>query len=376
MKVYCEQEQLRNAIDIAISGVNKRSTIPAQKGFKLIADRHNGLTVQSVNINMGISTRFDCQVDVEGEIVVEADMFANIIRKLSRGRLLLNTTDNGKIHIENDITYFDIGFISTENFNFIEPIVNKDCEIEFEKQDFIDLISATIFSASTEENKGPLQGCLFKAKDGAVEVVALDGFRMAFAKKDINSNDNMEVIVIGSTLREILNILRRSKDEGKVRFMVGDRLVMVVTPDAIITARILEGGFADYNRFFPENINSRMVLNKIKIEEAIDRAITIGGSEKNKIVTLKKVGNNLTVLCSMNEKKSREELIIDTESGDDIETSLNARYLLDVMKAHEEEDIVFNFSSLDNNLSLCLINFLEPSEDAYKYVILPVRGNN
>lgn len=376
MKFICEQEKLRNAIDIAINGVNKRSSIPAQKGFKITADLEDGLTIQSVNINMGISTKLQCDIEEEGEIIVMADIFSNMIRKLSRGLIRINTDDKGILHIENDISEFDIQYISTENFNYIDPIVNKECELVFDKDEFTDLISSTLFSASNEENKGSLQGCLFNANEGSIEVVALDGFRMAFAKKEIEENNQVEVIIIGTTLRKILNIIRKSNDEGNIRFVVGDRLVMVYTPEATITARTLEGGFADYHRFFPKEIDSRMILNKEKLEEAIERAIIVGGDDRNKIVSLQKQGSLLTIHCSSNEGRAKEELFIEDQEGDDIETSMNSRFLLDVLKAHDQEDVVFNFSSLENNLSSCLITFLEPDEEAYKYLILPVRGHN
>lgn len=376
MKFICEQQKLRRAIDIAISGVNRRSTIPAQKGFKLTADLETGLTIQSVNINMGISTQVHCDVEAEGEIIVMADIFANMIRKLSQGTVRIFTNDSGILHIENDMSKFELNYLSTENFNYIDPIVNKDCEILFQKDEFTDLLSSTLFSASTEDSKGVLQGCLFKVKDGRVEVVSLDGYRLALAQRETDTEDEVQVNVIGTTLREVLNIIRRSNDEGDIRFVVGDRLVMIHTPEAVVTARTLEGGFVEYDRFFPDNINSRMALNREKIEEAIERAIIVSGDERNKIVSFSKKGSLLTLQCSSTEGRSQEELFIDEQEGEDIDMSLNSRYVLDVLKAHDQEDVVFNFAKLGNNPNVCLVTFLEPSEEAYKYIILPIRTNH
>lgn len=55
------------------------------------------------------------------------------------------------------------------------------------------------------------------------------------------------------------------------------------------------------------------------------------------------------------------------KEGDDIEIGFNSKYLLEGLKAMDDDDIIFN---LNTNVTPCIIESLDGK---YTYLILPVR---
>jgi DNA polymerase-3 subunit beta len=75
-------------------------------------------------------------------------------------------------------------------------------------------------------------------------------------------------------------------------------------------------------------------------------------------------------LSSLSEVGKINEIIEIIKNGPDIEIGFNSRYLIDLLKVIEDEEIMIYMT---NSVSPCLIKPL--TGDKYVYLILPVRIN-
>ena len=78
----------------------------------------------------------------------------------------------------------------------------------------------------------------------------------------------------------------------------------------------------------------------------------------------------VTITSKSEEGNVKEEVIISKE-GEDLDIGFNAKYVLDVMKSIDDEEVYMYFNT---PITPCLV---EPIEgEAFEYLILPVRITN
>ena len=81
MKFSCEKALLQNAISVTSRAVAQKSSIPALEGLLLHAGE-DGLTVSGYNMQTGIRAKVSAGVEETGEIVLNARLFGDIIRRM------------------------------------------------------------------------------------------------------------------------------------------------------------------------------------------------------------------------------------------------------------------------------------------------------
>ena len=75
----------------------------------------------------------------------------------------------------------------------------------------------------------------------------------------------------------------------------------------------------------------------------------------------------MTITSRSEEGNVKEEIIVE-KNGNDLEIGFNSKFVLDVLKVIDDEQISLNFKS---GVSPCVV---KPDEgDSYEYLILPVR---
>ena len=78
--------------------------------------------------------------------------------------------------------------------------------------------------------------------------------------------------------------------------------------------------------------------------------------------------NNLMTITSRSEEGNVKEEIIIEKEGNDIEIGFNSKFVIEDLKAVDDEQISLNFKT---GVSPCVVKPVEG--DAYEYLILPVR---
>lgn len=69
-----------------------------------------------------------------------------------------------------------------------------------------ELIEKTIYAVAVEDKKPAHTGELFVIEPGRLTVVALDGYRLAIIKRDVECTRDIRIIIPAKTLQELLKI--------------------------------------------------------------------------------------------------------------------------------------------------------------------------
>ena len=369
MKLICEKDKILKALNSVTKAVAVRTTMPILEGI-LIQTNDNEIKLTTYDLEIGIEYIInDCKVEEQGATVVNAIMFTEIIRRLPDTDISIEVNDKNLLVIECEGSLYKLATMNPDEFPEL-PKISVENSIEIEQTILKDMIRKTIFAVSTEENRPIFTGCLFEIANNKLNVVAVDGFRLAWKSKFLqNKVNNFSAVIPGRTLNEINKILIDSFDMIKIG--VAKNQVLFEMENCKIVTRLLDGEFLNYKSVIPSNWETRIRVNKNSLQDSFERISLISASsiEKEKKYPVKvsvDIGK-ITISCTNQTGEAKEEIYISTE-GKNIEAGFNPKYFLDSLKAIDDEEVFVEFGT---SISPCLIKSVENSE--YVYMILPIR---
>ena len=368
MKIICEKEKLLKGINAVVRGVPTRTTMPILEGI-LLQTNNNELKLTTYDLELGIEYNMECNVKEEGNTVVNAIMFSEIIRKLPDTDINIELNENNLLVIECEGSLYKLSTMNPDEFPELPKIVVEN-SIETDQTVLKNMIRKTIFAVSIEENRPIFTGCLFEVKNNRLNVVAIDGFRMGWVSNSLsNYSNDFKAVIPGKTLNEVNKILSDSFDTVKIG--VSKNQALFEMDNCKIVTRVLDGEFLNYKNVIPNTWETRIRVNKNNIQNCFERISLISSSavEKEKKYPVKvnvDIGK-VVISCTNQTGDAKEELYVSTE-GKNLEAGFNPKYFLDSFKAIDDEEVYIEFGS---SISPCLVKSVENND--YTYMILPIR---
>ena len=368
MKIVCEKDKILKAINSVTKAVASKTTMPILEGI-FIQTNENQVKLTTYDLEIGIEYIIECDVKEQGATVVNAIMFSEIIRKLPDTDIKIEINDKNLLVIECEGSLYKLATMNPDEFPEL-PQINIENSIEIEQNSLKEMIRKTIFAVSTEENRPIFTGCLFQISNNKLNVVAVDGFRLAWKSKFLqNKINDFTAVIPGRTLNEVNKIILDSFDTIKIG--VAKNQALFEMENCKVVTRLLDGEFLNYSSVIPENWETRIRVNRDILQNCFERVSLISSSsiEKEKkypVKVLVEIGK-VTISCTNQTGDAKEEIYIESE-GKNLEAGFNPKYFLDALRAIDDEEVFVDFGT---GISPCVIRPVE--EGDYTYMILPIR---
>lgn len=365
MKFTCSQSALLKAVNTVSKAVSTRTTIPILKGL-LLSVKENKLIVTASDLDLSIETKIEVLESEEGAVVVSAKLFGEIVRRLPNAPIKVEKDDKENLLISCLASDFSIVALPAEEFPSI-GYVSEENKVTIKKDAFKELVKKTTFSASIDEKKGILVGCLIEFKEKEMIMVALDGFRMAVAKENIEIGQNKSIVVPARILNEINKIVVEIIEEEDIVLLLDEKKMEIKTEDTRVISRLMEGEFIKYLDIIPKTYKTKCIVDREEFLNSIERASLLAKEGKNNLIKVSVVKGNITITSRSEEGNVKEEISTDME-GEDIVIGFNSKYIIDVLKSVSDEEVVIEMTT---STSSCLIKPVEG--DKFINLVLPVR---
>jgi len=364
MKFNINKNDMLIALNYVSKAVINKSTNPILEGIYISCEK-NKLTLYATDLEMSVYTHIKAECIENGSVVVPSKIFSDVIRKTPSEKIYFETEEDSRIKIKSGESEIYINIYNSDNYPAI-PNAVFDNPIIIENEKLKRAIRETIFAAATEDQMPVLTGLLMETTDNSLQLTALDGYRMAIRKENIDCNYEITCIIPRNVLSEILKILSIENvkdilikyDDNKIHFKVNDTTII---------SNLISGNFIKYKDIIPKNSNLKVTTKTSDLLYACERASLVAREGKNNLIKLH-IGENKFNILSKSEIGSANEYVESQISGQDIKIAFNSKYLIDVLKNTEEENVVLYFI---DNLSPCVVKS-ENHEDML-HVILPVR---
>ena len=361
MKIICDKTLLSAAIDGVSRAVTPRSTIPALEGILLKAEGFN-LTLTGYDMELGIVTTIEANVLEAGDIVLNAKLLNDMVRRMPAGQISISVADNGKTTIQGGVAQFEIQSMPAADFPQL-PNTGAEDTLTIQTGVFRDMIERTLYAVSQDEKRPAHTGELFEIEPDHLTVVALDGFRLAIVDREVKANKE------GKTMNEVLRLLAND-DEAEVHISANRRYIVFNTAGYTIMSRLIEGEFLNYKNVIPNGSRTQAVLDTKGFIETIERASLIITERLKNPLRITFTEGKVIVRCQTSLGRVMDEFAAACE-GDEVEIGFNNRYLLDALRNARTEQVRVQLSG-----PLSPVKILPAEGDDFLYLVLPVRFRN
>ena len=365
MKFSCEKALLQNAINVASRTVAQKSSIPALEGLLLQVDKD--LTISGYNMQTGIRTKVSADVVSGGEMVLNARLFGDIIRKMPDDIIVFTADEKLMVHLSCGDADFDILGLAATDYPEL-PIVEDDYGFAIQQRTLRDMIEQTSFAVSTNESRPVHTGALFEIADSGLTMVAVDGFRLAYRKEPMERimGGAFSFVAPGSALNEVQKICEDSEDIAEVT--LGRRHVMFAIGDTELICRRLEGEFLDYRNAIPRKNPIAVMVETRALINSIDRvSVVINDKLKSPVRCI--FDHDKVMLSAKTGNGEAKDICLIHGDGQGLEIGFNNRYLIDALRYAPADAVRIE---LNTGVSPAIIVPVD-GQDNFLYMVLPVR---
>ena len=367
MNIKCNLKELINGLNVVFK-TSSKTTMPILDGILLEAYQGK-LKLITNDLEIGSEHTLNCEVIREGSTVVDMKMLNEIVKKIEDEVIEIEVNDN--VFILKSINgVFKLAVMNPDEYPKL-PVFDIQSSVLLEQKSLKDMIRRTIFSISNDENRQIYNGALVKVEDNILTIVAIDGFRLALRKNISEKNiNNFKCIIPGKVLSELLKVLQ-DEDEKTVKIGVNKNQALFEIGQTIIISRIIEGEFLNYNSIIPESCETKIRLKTKSLLDSFERVSLFArdNKEKDKKSPVKmQIGIDGVVLSCFSDNGDAKEVLSAVVEGKDIEIGFNPRYVIEALKAIEDEEIMIEFNS---SISPVIIKPVVSNE--FIYVVLPIK---
>lgn len=367
MKFTCDKTALSEAVTSVSPAVSQKSTLLALECI-LLRCKNDLLSVIGYNLELGITKDLEVQSVQEGEIILNARLFSEIISKMPAGEISLTTDEKLMTIIKGGGAQFTILGMSAEEYPEL-PKISPESSFSMNCKTLRSMVGETLFAVSQDGSTPILTGTLFEGKGGMLNLVAVDGKRLALRREPIDFSEAFRFVVPGRTLSEIVKLTSRmaSDDDAAVQISVGSRHIIFECGGYQLISRLLEGEFINYGSAIPGEGKTKVRINVREFTDAIGRAsIIINEKVKNPIRAFF-AGNAVQISCETALGKVSDSIPAEI-SGENVQIGFNNRFMLDALKATSSDEVLLEMSS-----PLSPIKVLPLEGEHFTFLVMPMR---
>ena len=363
IKFSCEKVFLQNAIAVTSRAVAQKSSIPALEGLLIHADQQ--LTISGYNMQTGIRTNVFANVVEGGDIVLNARLFGDIIRRMPDDMITFTADEKMMVHVSCGDADFDILGLSAADYPDL-PEVEDEYAVSMQQKVLRSMIEEVAFAVSTNESRPVHTGALFEIADMSLSMVAVDGFRLAFRREKLEKLEGgaFSFVCPGSALSEVKSICGDTED----LVTLGKRHLLFEIGDTQLICRRLEGEFLDYKNAIPRKNPIQIVAETKALIESIDR-VSVVISDKLKSPVRCLFDHDKVMLSAKTGNGEAKDVCRVSGDGDKLEIGFNNRYLMEALRYAPADKVKIE---LNTGVSPAIIVPVE-GEENFLYMVLPVR---
>ena len=364
MIISVERSALLDAVTRLQRVVSSKTSMPVLEGILLSAEQGK-VTLIAYNLEMGMRKEIYAKCDEAGDIVINARLLGDILRRMNAPQVVISSNEKLACNIKCGEATFDIMGMAAEDFPEM-PTVGSDRTLKIDGSLLSEMVKGTFFATAQNEGAKPiLTGINVTVKDSIMQFVAIDGYRLAIKRENVDISDDFSFILSGKAVSEAVKLIDENTEE--VEMKVGENLISFNINGYDFISRLLEGEFVNYQKTIPSAHTQRVVVNTRELIDTIERVSLLISESFSTPVRCYFNELNVVFTCATSMGRAAETFNTQLE-GDSFEIGLNSRYLLDALKAIGDEKVQILFNGANAGVLILPIE-----GNSFTYMIMPMR---
>ncbi|MFH1715530.1 MAG: DNA polymerase III subunit beta [Elusimicrobiota bacterium] len=368
MKIKCAKNELIQGIQIVLSAVSTKSSLPVLSNILFEAKEGGKVKLATTDLEIGVTTYINAEVLKEGGVTIPAKKLHDIIKEITTDEIEIKSNDDARVYIDSGTSHFSIMGLHRDDFPVLPDFNTGDGEFVINKDILKSMLKKTVFAVSYDETRYVLNGLYMELDKGKLKFVATDGRRLAYIINNVEADKKLRTTVIIPTkaVNELNRLLSIIETEN-VNVGIKDNQIAFKIGEHIMVSRLIEGSFPNYEQVIPKNNETHVIIDKEDFM-AVTRRVALMTSDKMNSIKYQFSDNKLKVsTSSQGIGEAEDELAIEYD-GPTLEMAYNPMFIIDVLKNIETNTIKLEVSGALNP------GILKPAgNDDYLCVVMPMR---
>lgn len=375
MKININRQYFIEQLNHCLKAISPRTTLPILNGIKIdVKDDHMILTGSDSEISIEITIPVEVdneevlEIHEAGAVVLSGRFFVDIIKKLSGDFVQLETNDAFQTKITASKSEFNLSGNNPDQYPLL-PDVSDEESLVISASVLKNVINQTNFAVSLSETRPVLTGVHWQFDNDEITFTATDSHRLALRRLtgEQFNNDNSDAIIPGKSLTELNKIINDTDEE--VELHLSQNQVLFSYGNMRFISRLLEGNYPDTSRLFPENFETKVTVNNAEFYHAIDRVSLLAREGGNNVIRMSVNTDSVELSSNSPEVGTvNEDINTGNIEGEGLKISFNSKYMMDALKAINNEDVTIEFYGTMRPFTL-----KSSESDEVVQLILPIR---
>jgi DNA polymerase-3 subunit beta len=369
MEILVRRSDLAKELHLVQGIVERKTSIPILSNV-LVEARSGELRISATDLDVSLLCGCPAQVVEEGAVTLSAKKLYEIIRSLPESDVSLKLEKDAWTRINCERSEFRMAGLPKEDFPTL-PDGRSGRAVEIPASLLKALIQRTQFAITAEDARYYLAGALLVLDKEAAAMVATDGHRLAWARRNaaLKVAEPQRVLVPRKAITELARLMDDLGPEEVVSFQQGDTHLVFSAGGRTLASKMVEAQFPAFEKVIAVSGDKRVTLGREALLSAI-RRVSLLSSERGRAVRIAVESGTLEVSASSPELgEAREALAIDY-AGDGAEIGFNAQYLVDFLQAVGTEQVQLELKDAE---SQGVLRPVGETEGEYRYVVMPMR---
>ncbi len=352
-----------------IDGLKAVQNVVAGKGSLpvlqnvLLEGKGKELTLTTTDLDISIRAVVECEIVEQGVSTLPVKLLFNSISKAAEGEIEVEIDAKERASIKAGSAKFKLAGLPESDF----PRLPKDEEAYaymIPQATLREMLRKVFYAASQDDTRRTLKGVLMSFKDSKLTMVATDGRRLALIEEELEfPKDAERDIVLPSKV--VQELLRSLGGEGETAVTVQKTQVSFKMGSVMIYSKLMDDVYPNYKQVIPSETKEKITVDRQLLLDALDRASVMTMDEAHSTKLIFSEGK-LTVSSAASDIGEAKDEVPIKYVGETIEIIFNPTYVMDPLKAIEDDEISIN---INNGHSPAVIRCSIP----FLYVLMPLR---
>ena len=329
---------------------------------------NNIATLVSSDLEIEVQSTLECESDGDIEFTLPAKKMLEVCSALHSNDIIILDVMESKADVKAGRSKVSLPILSANDF----PLMTYDLSAktnQINTSELQKIISKTSFAMAYQDSRHFLNGLHICSENNKLVSVCTDGHRLAKYVTGVTYPEGLSLIIPRKAIVEINRILASFSDNKQLlcEFTSSNNVFQLKIEDYIITTKLIEGNYPNFNKVIPDDTKSKIVVDKIIFKNSLN-IISKVVNQQYKGVKVTPSADSLHLITSNTESEIGEDEIEANYEGDDISIGFNISYLQDVIDVLDSERVEICFN--DQN-SGCII--FGDKDERSTFVIMPMR---
>jgi len=356
----------------AISGsVGTGAVLPILENF-LFKLKGNKLIVKASDLETTMTSEIQVEGSQDGTIAIPAKILTDTLKALPDQPLSLTADKNLQVQIKAKNGNYKLTGENGDDFP-VEPEASNVAEVSIPGAMLADAINKSLFAVSADTMRPAMTGVFVEIEKGGTTFVATDAHKLVrYNNKTVKNDTRGSFIVPKRAMGLLKGAIDESADvtirynDASAFFEVGDNIQLV--------CRLIDSKFPDYNKAIPKGNDNILTINRNDLHNALRRISLFSSKTTNQVVF--KLNKNKLKLSAKDLDYSNEasEDLTCQYDGDAMEIAFNAKFVLEILGALEDDDVEFQLANASR------AGLIEPADKAngvdVTMLVMPIMLNS